>query len=227
MLVATLTSSFNRKDKTLKSLGQLFKDTYPKNFKIKHYLVDDCSTDGTPELVKKHFNSVKIIKTSGGLYWSRSIRQGWDFIKKDIAPDFLFVYNDDSNFYPNCINTLLQTHKNQIAIFNEPVVVVGALVDPYSLNATYGGRSRHKLKFFTLSSRLLPIKNSPQLAYTLNFNAALIPISVIEKIGFVAPYFLHGGADWEFGYNCTKNKIPIIQANGAVGTCQLNNYKGN
>ena len=110
MLIATLTTSYNRKFLTLKSLGQLHTHDYPKNLKLKHYLVDDCSNDGTPEIIKRNFNDVEIIKTPGNLYWSRSMNLGWEFIKKDISPDFIFVYNDDSDFYDNCISKLLKTY---------------------------------------------------------------------------------------------------------------------
>ena len=76
--------SFNRKNLTFNSIGQLHRDLYPKNIKLIHYLVDDCSDDGTSELINKSFNDVKIIKTSGDLYWSRSMKLGWDYIKKEI-----------------------------------------------------------------------------------------------------------------------------------------------
>lgn len=226
MLIATLTCCFNRKNLTFNSIGQLHRDLYPKNIKLMHYLVDDCSDDGTSELINKSFNDVKIIKTSGDLYWSRSMKLGWDYIKKEINPDFIFVYNDDTNFYPNCITKLLNTYYEQYCLLDKSLIVSGAIVDPIKQTPTYGGRSRHKIKLFTIASRLLPIKDIPQTAYTLNFNAALIPIEVIKKIGFIAPYFLHGGADWEFGYRCTKNDIPIIQAPGVVGSCSFNPKKG-
>ncbi len=226
MLIATLTSSYNRKNLTLKSIGQIYNDFYDKDTDVKHYLIDDCSTDGTREIVKKCFGDVKIIKTSGDFYWSRSMRFGWDKIRKDISPDYLFVYNDDVNFHPNCISKLLETYNKQKIIYGQSIVVVGALVDPIEKYPTYGGRSRNKIRAFTLSSRLLPIKNEIQFAYTLNFNAALIPVKVLNNIGFISQYFLHGGGDWEFGYRCHKYSIPIIQSPGFVGTCSLNSNIG-
>ena len=226
MLIATLTSSYNRKNLTIKSIGQIYNDFYDKDIDVKHYLIDDCSTDGTREIVKRSFCDVKIIKTSGDLYWSRSMRFGWDKIRKDISPDFLFVYNDDTNFNPKCISKLLETYNKQKSIYGQSIVVVGALVDPIKKYPTYGGRSRNKIKAFTLSSRLLPIRNEIQFAYTLNFNAALIPVKVLNNIGFISRYFLHGGGDWEFGYRCHKYSIPIIQSPGFVGTCSLNSNIG-
>lgn len=226
MLIATLTSSHNRKHLTLKSIGQLYNDFYKDDIDIRHYLIDDCSSDGTPEIVKECFSDVEIISTSGDLYWSRSMRFGWEKIRNEISPDFLFVYNDDTNFKPNCISKLLETYNEQKSFFGQSIVIVGALVDPEEKYPTYGGRSRHKIKAFTLSSRLLPIKNKIQFAYTLNFNAALIPVRVLNNIGFISPYFLHGGGDWEFGYRCQKYSIPIIQSPGFIGTCSFNSNIG-
>ena len=226
MLIASLTSSYNRKHLTLKSIGQLYNDFYNDDIDVKHYLVDDCSSDGTPEIVKKCFSDIKIINTSGNLYWSRSMSFGWEQIRKEISPDFLFVYNDDTNFKPKCISKLLETYNEQKSSYGDSIVVVGALVDPIEKYPTYGGRSRNKIKAFTLSSRILPIKNKIQLAYTLNFNAALIPVKILNDIGFISPYFLHGGGDWEFGYRCQKYSIPIIQSPGFVGTCSFNSNIG-
>ena len=36
------------------------------------------------------------------------------------------------------------------------------------------------------------------------------------------PYFIHSTADWEYGIQCKKLGIPIVQSAGYVGKCSTN-----
>ena len=51
--IAVLITCFNRKEKTSNCLSSFYASTFRENFVFDLYLVDDGSTDGTSEAVRK------------------------------------------------------------------------------------------------------------------------------------------------------------------------------
>jgi GT2 family glycosyltransferase len=75
--IAILMTCFNRKGKTFSCLTSLFENRPPSGYKIDVYLVDDGSSDGTTEMVKENFPTVKIIQGDGSLFWNRGMKLTW------------------------------------------------------------------------------------------------------------------------------------------------------
>ena len=102
MRFAALFTCFNRKEKTLEALSNLY-TSYKKNgseFSMAVYLTDDGSTDGTYDAVKQKFPEVKLLKGNGSLYWAGGMRNSWnEAIKKDY--DAFLLLNDDTNISEN------------------------------------------------------------------------------------------------------------------------------
>jgi len=100
------------------------------------------------------------------------------------------------------------------------VIVAGAFLGEDKKIVSYGGVVRkgwHPLKFKRVGcSRKLEVVD------TLNMNAALIPRTVLSEIGFLADYFIHSGADFEYGLRCVKRGGKVLQAPGVVGECSRN-----
>lgn len=220
-VIPSLATCHNRKTYTLAALGSLSRQTGLSNIDLDHFLVDDASSDGTTELVKQKFPEVLIIPGTGHLYWAGGMRLGWNCIVNARAFDYLFVYNDDTCFCPDALSHLLDVArgwKDQ----RQPIAVVGTVVDPSTRLPAYGGRLRssrwHPLKF----SHLIKPNGEVQHADVFNMNAALISRSAIDRIGFLAPYFVHSGADYEFGLRLRKAGGVILVAPNVVGTCCQN-----
>ena len=66
MRVAALYTCFNRKEKTIKSLGYLYEaqKSSKHNIELSVYLTDDNSSDGTSAAVASKFSDVKILSRS-------------------------------------------------------------------------------------------------------------------------------------------------------------------
>ena len=60
--LAVLITCHNRKNKTIKCLRNLFKQKNFLDFKVEIFLVDDNSTDGTADTIKKNFTNINLIK---------------------------------------------------------------------------------------------------------------------------------------------------------------------
>lgn len=89
----------NRKELTLDFINSLLKQTY-KGFKL--ILVDDGSTDGTSEAVKKMLPDVVILRGEGNWWWAGSIQKGYNWIKKNAnANEAVLIINDDLVFDEN------------------------------------------------------------------------------------------------------------------------------
>jgi GT2 family glycosyltransferase len=218
MNIAILLSSFNRAVKTSNCIRTLCNQYHNIDF----YLVDDGSTDTTVHDVKVEFPFVNIIYGSGSLYWAGAMRLGWSKIDQKNY-DALIVINDDVEFYKDAI-------KNAITDYNEIIKSDGnvdfALVGStnYFNNTelvSYGGQRRssfwHPLKF-----KIIQPTSEIQEADTLNMNFAIIPTKTLDKFGFLESYFLHGGADFEFGLRLIKNKGKVFIMRGFVGSCDRN-----
>ncbi|WP_339714807.1 glycosyltransferase family 2 protein [uncultured Kriegella sp.] len=207
---AVLLTVFNRKEKTLEALQNLFAQQLPNKCALEVYLVDDGCTDGTSEAVTKTYPQVHIITGSGNLYWNRGMLLAWETAAKAKAYDYYLWLNDDTVLHPFALSVLLMTAKE----FHNEVVVVGstsALNDEYSI--TYGGR--------TLGGRLIQPNNSAQPCAFFNGNIVLIPKYVFEKVGTNDPVFRHALGDFDYGKRANKLGIQNMVAPGVLGQCDV------
>ena len=149
------------------------------------------------------------------------MRLGWEHDVSKQHFDYLFVFNDDVRFNTDVFLELINVALNS-SDPDQPLVVVGSLLDPSTGKISYGGRRRssrfHPLKF----AQLIEPNGQIQQADVCNMNAALISRSALERIGFLAPYFVHSGADFEFGLRLRKSGGAILTAPGLVGSCMSN-----
>ena len=79
--IAVLLTVFNRKEKTINSLNELYNSFKLFNLENKYaidvYLTDDGCTDGTSAEVQKNFPQVIILKSKGDLFWNRGMINSW------------------------------------------------------------------------------------------------------------------------------------------------------
>ena len=220
VLIATLATCHNRRSFTIRAFESLHAQILPSNVRLLHYLVDDGSNDGTTEAVKETFPGVKIFSGSGNLYWAGGMRHGWNQIKNQ-SFDFLFVYNDDVEFIENAIEHLLECFSYRInGVF--PDCVSGAVIDSGTNIVSYGGlltdATNNPLSF----KQIMPNGRKMLRADTVNMNACLISREILSDIGFLSDYFVHNGADYEFGLRVNANGGYCGLAPNEVGFCALN-----
>lgn len=220
--IVTLTTCHNRCVATLASLADLHDQELPGYVSMAHVLVDDGSTDETCREVNRQFPDVEIVQGDGQLYWAGGMRLGWERSVSKKAFDYLFVYNDDVRLNQAAIKELLKTLKSENGAKDLPHVIVGSFTNQDGSETTYGGRCRssiwHPLKF----AMLVEPNGWPQKADTLNMNGALISASALREVGFLSDFFIHSGADFEYGLKLTKAGGTIYVAGEHIGTCDLN-----
>ena len=222
MLIVTLTTCHNRRDCTLAALSDLHCQELPEGISLHHVIVDDGSIDGTTEAIRLQFPDVEIVKGNGNCYWAGGMRLGWESTVRNRAFDYLLVYNDDVRFFTSAIKELLETRGPLQNTDNGPHVIVGSFKSSDGKVTTYGGRLRsswwHPLKF----ALIVEPNGAIQKADTLNMNGALISAAALPTVGFLSDYFIHSGADFEYGLKLTKAGGAIYVAGQHIGICDLN-----
>ena len=219
-----LACSHNRREKTLKSIESLGNAFNYMGVQLQIVLVDDCSSDGTAASVKERFPEVQVLPGSGNLFWAGGMRFGYEQIK-DKQYDYLLVFNDDVVFLEDgCVNAIVQM-LTDVKTLNEKIIFVGACSDILGDTVTYGGvnfdSKIHPLRF----SKPYP-KNGLKPVDSFNMNFAIIPKHVLVSNGFLSDYFVHGGADIEYGLRVKKNGVKILLLDKFVGICPGNTEEG-
>lgn len=97
--IAVLLTVFNRREKTLHALQNLFAQQLPADVALEVFLVNDGCTDGTPEAIAQQFPQVQIITSPGNLYWNRGMHLAWETAAQTKEYDFYLWLNDDTFMY--------------------------------------------------------------------------------------------------------------------------------
>ena len=113
------------------------------------YLVDDGSTDGTSEAVRKKFPKVKIIKGDGTLFWNGGMRVGFAEAMKEKYDYFLWL-NDDTFIYNDALKKMIESSYELQKKYKKEVIVTGTIIDSETGEINYGGRKQ--------KSKLSPLK---------------------------------------------------------------------
>jgi len=98
----------NRKDTTELFIKCLINQSYSSYHLV---LIDDGSTDGTSDMVKKYLSREKlsVVHGKGNLYWGGALHKGYKWLKKrkkNIAEeDICLIVNDDTEFENDFILT--------------------------------------------------------------------------------------------------------------------------
>ena len=214
---AVLMTCHNRLEKTVACLDSLFAAVLLSDHHLSVFLVDDGSTDGTGEAVKKKFPQVNVIQGDGNLFWAGGMRLAWKEALKEHF-DFYLLLNDDTILYPHAINLLIAAHIYTIEKFNRGGIYVGGTNDPVTKEFSYGG---HKL-LSKISPKLKPVKPQDGIIKSCdlaNANILLVSNNVVESIGILSDKFTHSVADYDYTLTANRKGFPLLVCSDYCGAC--------
>lgn len=211
MKYAVIMCSFNRKEYTRRCITILLESMKRYRNEGAIYVCDDASTDGTPEMIRHQFPQVKILESSGNLYWCKSM---YCAMKKAVKEeyDYYLMVNDDVDFNVDVIKIMFQSYQ----IANELCGVVGSTHSDGK--CTYGGRNSEEI--------LLVPNGKLQRCVWANWNCFLISRAVIERVGIIDSKYEHAFGDFDYSFRMNKNNIPIYVATDYIGKCEKNSLVG-
>ena len=223
--LAVIMACHNRRENTLSCLRVLGQQSVGNNVIVEVYLLDDGSTDGTPDAVKNEFPNVHVLVGDGSLFWTRGMRESFSAaIQKGF--DFYLWLNDDSILYENALEVLLETYSQLKEQGHDCAIIGSAMQDPVSHQFTYGGVIRHKTRWGRVKLERIAPTNEAVQCDASNGNCVLIPASVVNKVGNLDPVFLHRFGDHDYCFRGLNHGCSVWLAPGYLGTCKDNPIEG-
>lgn len=183
-------------------LGSLRLSTIP----IHTLVVDNASSDGTPEYIAQHFPEVELIRSDENLGFGKGNNIG---LRKAMAVNshYVFLLNQDAWIKPETIQNLIQVHKANPAY---------GILSPVHF---HGSKDELEIKFSEYASPAntpglfsdLFMGNLKDVYPTTFVNAAawLISSDCLKEVGGFNPMFSHYGEDEDYVNRCQYKKIKI------------------
>jgi GT2 family glycosyltransferase len=222
MIIAVLLTTFNRRQKTLACLNSLMTQQLPEGVRIKIFLTDDASKDGTADAVRQYAPHAEVYHGTGNLYWAGGMRHTWRKALHSGA-EFYLLLNDDTTLFPYAVSELLQT---SLADAGAPAIAVGSTCDESSGSISYGGW-KLRSKWLWKSERVQAEQEVAECDFA-NANIMLVPQGVVDKIGILADHFTHSLADYDYTLKARKAGFKVQVAPRFLGHCSDdhgNNWK--
>ena len=177
-MIYVITPVFNRVGFTRQYLEALENQTV-KDFKT--IIVDDCSTDGTAEMIEFNFPDVVLLKEKGDLWWAEATNIGVKFaiangathiitLNDDTVPenDFIEKMMYWSSIKPNALlGAAGVSNKTNKIIFGGKIIdwknrSIKSLLDSLDENELYG---LHEVNFFPGRGLLIPSKIFDEIGF--------------------------------------------------------------
>ncbi len=196
---------------TKKFLTSLSRQSYPF---IQTIIIDDGSSDGSSNYIKKKYPQVKILQGDGNLWWTGSIYWGVkESLKYAKVEDFILTINNDCTFDKNFVDMLVRTS------IEHNRAIVGSLI--------LGNKSTSKIydagiQIDWSKGRLIPLgptsindlpndKNVQDQIDTISTKGTIYPIEVFHKIGnFDKKHLPHYISDYEFACRAKAHGFKLI-----------------
>ena len=224
--IAVLITCFNRKQKTLNCIQNIYAQQGIEQTKLDIYIVDGGSTDGTPEAIQKTYPKVNVY-IENGLYWAGGMRAAWKKALEKKNYDFYCLLNDDTQIYPNCLSECLKADEYSKLNYGKQGIYVGSTKTPNANNFSYGGRkllSPHK----SASTIIIPDGKTYQTCELGNANIMMVSQEVFNTIGGFSEWYTHGIADYDYSLRAVRAGFPVIVLPNYEGECEDdhgNNWK--
>jgi len=188
----------NRRETTLQCINHLKKTQEFELFEV--LIVDDGSTDGTSEAIRRQHPDVTIIRGDGSLWWGGSIKKGMEYAADQGADIFIWV-NDDVLPEPNGITQLAK----KSYVLNNTVLTTMVSTEPESNYTT-----RNELTKFGIQSLPYSPDVEVQPCDVVAGKLTAFPKKVVDNIGFPDDRrFPHHDCDYDYTLRAKEHGFDV------------------
>jgi len=219
--IASLTCSFNRKDKTAAFLKSMLLQSLPEGYQLDMYLLDDKSSDGTSDHIKANFPSVKVIEGTGWLYWAGGMRKVWNYALSQDDYDLFLLMNDDVKLNTDALPRLLKAWEQSDKPAN---LLLGTVMNMDGQSISYGGWKRTN-RYTSNVYLVIPDEKLLKECEIGNANVLLVDKKAVDRIGILSTSFTHGLADFDYTLRAVAKGVNVVVAPGYYGFCDYDHGK--
>lgn len=213
---------YNRREITLQALRSL-RRIDSNNLQVHIIVVDDGSTDGTSEAIRRDFPEVQIVEGDGTLHYAAGTNRGITAaLEKN--PDYVVTMNDDAVYHEQFLQRLVKTAETN------PRSIVGALLllwnEPHRVfqidfqwkTLAGGWQQREDLSAFDFPKKAFEVEG-------MAGNCVLFPVEAIRECGLMdEEKFPHGWGDIQYIVRMKKAGWKLLVEPKSLVWCEPNTY---
>jgi GT2 family glycosyltransferase len=175
--ISVVTPVHNGCQHTLAFLSSLSLADYPN---LEVLIVDDGSTDGSAEAIRKNYPAVKILPGDGALWWAGATNLGVRLAKQGGA-DFVFTVNNDVTVERNVFTALVACARSN------PNTLVGCKI--YFMHQPgrvwyFGAGFNDEIADLELYSGVDSDFQERKVVRVLTGMGVLVPVEVFDRVGY-------------------------------------------
>jgi GT2 family glycosyltransferase len=210
-IIMPVYNGLNFTKRALANLSEAIENVKKDILTISLIVVDDGSTDGTSEFIRKEYPDTIIMKGDGSLWWSGGMNYGARFACDEIRSDYIALWNNDitcKSDYFSILNEIINNSDDQVIIgskiyaSNNLVWSMGGFYNPFTGKKTQLGWFMPDDQVFekTVSVDWLPGMGT------------ILHTDVIRKIGYwdnISFPQYHGDSDFTYRAKLAGYKIIV------------------
>ena len=211
--VAIIVLNWNGLTDTLECLNSLKEIDYP-NYKV--VVVDNASSDGSPEVIKVNFAEHMLLSNSENLGFPEGNNVGIRWALKDNY-EYVLLLNNDTTVKGDFLSKLMDVcnSESKCGIVGPNILYHGEPTKSWSLGGYFGSRNGRPYQYNSFSV----FNGNPSLIREVGWVsgcALLIKSEAIKKAGLLDPDYFFGSEDADWCARVKKTGYKILYVHDSV-----------
>ena len=186
--------TYNNKDLLESCLKSVEESLDRSGLKGQITVVDNASSDGTPELIGKRFPHVNHVKNKQNLGFAKALNVG---IKKGIDSDYTLLLNDDVELFPQTIASMVDTLNNYPVAKGSPACLVYPDGRPQPVKLKILGAAKKSFK-------------GVQIINFSGTTACMYRTEIFNIVGFFDEFYFFYNEDLDFSLRAKRKGMKSV-----------------